>query len=60
MAIYNAVFRIDQYRPGLSQGEDGISRRDLWLTKKIVLVPVSPPDDVDTDYVWELLDKPSG
>ena len=59
MAIYNAVFRIDQYRPGLSQGEAGISRRDLWLDKELRLVPTSPPAATDTTYLWEFLDKPS-
>jgi hypothetical protein len=59
MTIYNAVFRIDQTREGgTSVGEPGISRRDLWLSNVVHLVPTSPPPDAT--FLWEFLDRPSG
>lgn len=58
MPTYNSVFRIDQDRPGgLSSGLPGISRRDLWLQRRIHLVPVSPPTLPGTRFLWEFLDK---
>lgn len=61
MAVYNAVFRIDQDRPGgPSVGEPGISRRDIWLDNVVHLVPHSPPTAAGTTYWWEFLDRPAG
>lgn len=58
--IYNAVFIISQERPGapVAEGEPGVSRRDLWLTRVVHLEPNAPPPDAT--FVWEFLDKPSG
>jgi hypothetical protein len=62
MTAYNAVFRIDQDRPGpsTSTGTPGVSRRDLWLTHTLHLVPTSPPPEIETTFLWEFLDKPTG